>query len=86
MRWGRPLTGGSAPVKRRYSDGIALNAGKHTPKDNAVGRQHGVPVHQPEQTTRLEKGGLAQPALPLASRFDPEIQQRLAGQSHFRAQ
>jgi hypothetical protein len=48
-------------------------------------RKHGVPVDKTEQPSRLEDGGLTQPAL-RAARFNSKIEQRFAGHAHFGAQ
>lgn len=47
--------------------------------------KHGVPIEESKQASGLEDGGLPQGAL-RATRFNPEIEQRLAGQTHLRAQ
>src|SRR5580692_6807273 len=60
-----------------------LNACEHAAEDDAMKRQHGVPVHQSEQPPRLKEGGLSQRAILRTIRSNPEIEQRLTGQTHF---
>jgi hypothetical protein len=47
---------------------------------------NGVPVHQSEQTPGLEESRLPQRATLRAIRSNSKIEQRMAGQTHLRAQ